>query len=185
RTHTTQARDALTQIDSVIAETWAQLRRTRDPLVIFAPPELGGTDLAADWDAMVSWGSAQAADRSARIEAQQQIVGQAGTDQSSEVTALTGDLATHGIDVPEALTPEQIADRVPVLVADKVATARAHRERARERLEQAKQLDADIASAKETGDVSGMLSNLMKSNNFPRWLIAGAFDTLLRDASRI
>ena len=46
-------------------------------------------------------------------------------------------------------------------------------------------MQQQMKTAKDAADVAHELANLMRSNNFPRWLIASALDTLLLDASAI
>jgi exonuclease SbcC len=44
---------------------------------------------------------------------------------------------------------------------------------------------AQMTKSTEDADVARSLANLMRSNQFPRWLISSALDTLLDDASDI
>ena len=68
-----------------------------------------------------------------------------------------------------------------------VASARAHAEAVRARLTErrveAAGKRAAQAEAEETQHVARMLGGLLRSDRFPRWLVASALDTLVADAS--
>ena len=179
------ARDALTEVQSTIAEGWRLLHDVRDPLAQFGAPRVAGQDLAAEWDTLVSWATARAQDHSARIETQQGVAEQAVLDRDRLAHALADDLTRHGIPSAEYRTAADMADRAPSAVAAAVATARSALARARERRNQRIRLTTEMAAAQESARIAHTLSTLMRANNFPRWLIGGALDTLLRSASAI
>ncbi|MGQ0482114.1 MAG: SbcC/MukB-like Walker B domain-containing protein, partial [Pseudonocardia sp.] len=62
--------------------------------------------------------------------------------------------------------------------------ARAAATRLRERWTEAARLAAERDAALEAQQVASMLARLLRSDEFPRWLVASALDTLVADASR-
>jgi exonuclease SbcC len=119
---------------------------------------------------------------------------------------LAGDLADHGVPVdPRPVRPEieqQSAAAEPAaapgrpgaaLVAEPVmavtavaaesATARAAHHRIVERRAAVAGLIADRDRAEEAHQVAKLLGGLLRSDGFPRWLVASALDALVTDAS--
>lgn len=80
-------------------------------------------------------------------------------------------------------TRTRLVEVAPALVAEALAGARAAHDRLVERCAEAARLRADRAQAEEAQQVARMLGNLLRSDNFPRWLVASALDVLVADAS--
>lgn len=157
----------------------------RDPLTQYGAPSLAGTDLARDWELNITWATAEAAARTTQIEAQKNVITDAECRLREAATALAQQLADHGVEVHEQLDPGALADRAPAAVAAAVATAEGARDRAIERRSQAEEIRTQMKENEEAAKVAQMLSQLMRAQGFPRWLIGGALDALLRDASAI
>ncbi|MEY2460000.1 MAG: repair protein SbcC/Rad50, partial [Acidimicrobiaceae bacterium] len=185
RASTAVAREAVTSAEAAIATSWQQLRRMRDPLAQFDAPELGGANLAADWDLTIVWARAEAEARAARIQAQEHVIAEAEAQVSAAAAALTKELVRHEIALEAGLTSTALAERAPSAVASVVATADAALMHAKQRRAQSEKMRAEMKTAEESASVAHMLSNLMKAGGFPRWLISSALDALLRDASAI
>jgi exonuclease SbcC len=69
-------------------------------------------------------------------------------------------------------------------VATALERARGAAGRLRERRAEAQRLAKDRDQAQEFHQVASTLARLLRSNEFPRWLVASALDTLVTDASR-
>jgi exonuclease SbcC len=188
RMATSKARNALSDVESAITASWQQLRRVRDPLARFGAPEIAGTDLSADWQLIVKWSASEAESRLAQAEAAARLASDADERASAAQEALIDGLTGRGIAVDADLTTVDLCMQAPSLVASSVATAKAALERAQERLDESKQMRRQMQEAQEAqeaAEVARTLANYMRSNQFPRWLMASALDALLQDASRI
>jgi exonuclease SbcC len=69
------------------------------------------------------------------------------------------------------------------IVAAAVERARGALARITERRATAARITADRDTAEEAGQVAKMLGGLLRSDGFPRWLVASALDALVADAS--
>jgi DNA repair protein SbcC/Rad50 len=159
-------------------QAWSELRASRDQFVALRAPAVEGTDLAVAWQALVDWAATQRerlGARAAELDAAETDLRERG---KAEAAALADLLREHAIDVGQ--TPA----RAPVELAT-------HRERAdraladllaREKV--AAELVAEVARCKEEQEVSDMLGNLLRSNQFERWLCAEALDSLVLEASQ-
>jgi DNA repair protein SbcC/Rad50 len=185
RAATSAAREALAGVDAAIETSWQLLRRIRDPLTRFGAPEIAGTDLAAGWQVIADWSAAEAASRLVAAQAAEGQAAEADTRVGAAERALIDALTGHGISVPAELTGKTLGTQALTLIASAVATAAAALTRAQERLRESEGMQAQMKKATEDAEVAKALANLMRSNQFPRWLIASALDTLLDDASAI
>jgi exonuclease SbcC len=87
---------------------------------------------------------------------------------------------------PEPLddaTRARLVETTAAVVADALARGQAVRDRLAERCAEAARLRDDRARAEETQQVARMLGGLLRSDGFPRWLVASALDVLVADAS--
>jgi exonuclease SbcC len=185
RTAVSAATDALAQVEAAIEASWQQLRRSRDPLTHFGAPEITGTDIAAGWQLLADWSAAEASSRGTQIEAAERVASEADARARTARTTLVEALTAHGITAPSTEDTAVLCSEVTGLVASAVTTAQEALKRGKERLNESKRMQQQMKTAKDAADVAHELANLMRSNNFPRWLIAGALDTLLLDASAI
>jgi exonuclease SbcC len=185
RTATSAAREALAGVDAAIQTSWQQLRRIRDPLTRFGAPEIAGSDLAAGWQVIAEWSAAEAASRLVAAQAAKGQAAEADTRTETAQRALIDGLTGHGIAVPAERTGKALGTQTLTLVATAVATASAELTRGQERLRESEAMQGQMNKATEDADVATSLANLMRSNQFPRWLISSALDTLLDDASDI
>jgi DNA repair protein SbcC/Rad50 len=185
RTAMMRAQEAMAAAEAAITKSWEQLRRVRDPLVGLNAPTVSGTDMVVSWDQLVGWAAAEAQARSAQITAVEMALRDAETRTDTAASALTAELSKHGVEMSGDITPADLAERVPAALAAAVATAEGALCHAQERVQQAEKMQAEVTASRESAEVARMLSNLMRANQFPRWLIAGALDALLQDASSI
>jgi exonuclease SbcC len=159
-------------------QAWSELRAGRDRFVALHAPAVDGTDLVTAWQALVDWAGTQRdllGARAAELDAAETDLRDRG---KAEATALTALLREHAIDVSQAPA------RAPVELAT-------HRERAdraladllaREKV--AAELAAEVARCRQEQEVADMLGNLLRSNQFERWLCAEALDSLVLEASQ-
>jgi len=137
--------------------SWARLRAARDPLVALGAPATVGDDLPAAWDALTAWAGREAGHR----------------DRDHDVVVPSG----TGTDA------ERLPRAAPVAVAAALGDARGARERVAERRRSVVELGADRDRAETGRQVAKLLGDQLRSNNFPRWLVASALDALVADAS--
>lgn len=171
------------------------LRSARDALVALGAPAVGRRDLLAAWTALVGWAQEEAVVRAERLVAAEQAAEQARAARSGVQQRLVEDLVGHGVAPPGAPVgptgaawAEMASERFPSAVQSAVAAARerarAARERIAERRAAAATIVADRDAAESAQQVAKLLGTLLRSDGFPRWLVASALDALVADASR-
>ena len=204
RAEVTAAQRTAEQVADAVEQGWRALRAARDPLVgLGAPapdgPSRGGDDLVGAWSALTEWARAAAAERAGRHTAAEAVLADTRGRRDEAHRALVADLAAHGVPVPAeppaAPITERATERVTrptrSLASAAEAAASTELERARgasarivERRAEAAKLVADRAEADDAAQVARMLAGLLRSDAFPRWLVASALDALVADASR-
>lgn len=185
RNATAEARDACSTAKAAVEENWQHTRRVRDQLAGIGAPEISGSNLSAAWKVLLDWAETEARMRAATVESQSHLLAEAEGRSGAAADALRDRLAAHALEVAEDLGAAELAAQAPVLVSAAVATAQAQLDRAEERKRESEDMQAEMSAARESAEVARELSKQMRANNFPRWLIAGALDTLLQDASAI
>ncbi|CAM3438536.1 SMC family ATPase [Mycobacterium frederiksbergense] len=185
RSATGVARETVAAATSAIAGSWEQLRRLRDPLAALGAPDLAGVSLLAEWDQLTAWSAKQAQARTTAIDDAQDALGNADQDAVAAADSLKSAMTGHGIEVATATGPAELVTSAPTAVAAAVATAEGTLRHIEDRHRQSEQMRAETKTLTESAEVAHLLSNLMRANQFPRWLIASALDALLLDASRI
>ena len=203
RTARAAADDAADEVRREVASGWEALRGARDPLVALGAPAVLGDDLAAAWSALASWAQREAAERAARLPAAVAAVASARSTQRAVHSRLGAALAAEGVAVSGASpavdarraagggtaadAPGETAavsgEAAVAAVASALAHAEAVRARLTERRAEAAAKRAGQAEAEEMQHVARMLGGLLRSDRFPRWLVASALDTLVADAS--
>jgi exonuclease SbcC len=185
REETSAARAALAEAEAAVTTSWQQLRRIRDPLTRFGAPEITGTQLATDWRLIADWSAAEASSRATQIEAAQHAASQANARTEAARNALIDAFTAKNITAPEAQDIATLCTEAATSAAAALASASAAMDRAKERLRESQRMHKQMKKAEEDAQVAGELARLMRTNNFQRWLIGSALDTLLDDASRI
>lgn len=185
RSTTSIARQAVTAAATAIAGSWEQLRRLRDSLAALGAPEVAGLNLLADWDLLTNWSAQQTKVRTSAIDSKRDALQEADKAAAATADSLAKALVEHGIDIPANTGPAELAARAPEAVAAALATATSTLQHIEERHLQSEKMRAEAKSLTDSAEVAHMLSNLMRANQFPRWLISSALDALLLDASRI
>lgn len=185
REETAAARVALNDADAAVATSWQQLRRIRDPLTRFGAPEITGAQLATDWRLIANWSAAEASSRTTQIEAAEHTSAQGYARAETARNAVINAFTAKNIAAPEASDIAALCTEAETSAAAALATSTAAMQRAQERLHESQCLHEQMKDAEEGGRVAGELAHLMRANQFQRWLIGSALDTLLDDASEI
>jgi DNA repair protein SbcC/Rad50 len=155
----------------------ADLHRARDSVVqLGAPP--AEADLAAAWESLTSWATAEGAGRRRRLL---ELEAATGADRAQVMQAEVG--------LADLLVSYGITDVADVERAE--AAVAAHRERALHRLDlikanraKAVELDAQLKMHTEAEQVASMLGRLLRATSFERWLCGEALDSLVAEASQ-
>jgi exonuclease SbcC len=170
----------LTGVGHDVAAAWAALHAARDPLVGLGAPAVIGGDLLAAWTALAGWATAAIARRDAELPDAQSAAATARENRDAAGRRLADDVAAHGVRIP---TDRPVAASVLAAVAEALAESRGLRDRIVERRTDVVRLRAQRTDAESVQQVARMLGNLLRSDNFPRWLVASALDILVADAS--
>ena len=173
-----EAEDAASAVERDVAVAWAELRAARDPLVALDAPALGD-DLVVAWTELVAWARVAAEDRAAQAERATQNRASVAARRSAVVQRVVDDLAAHDI----APAAEVVSGAAATAVATALERAKGAHARVVERRATAARLTADRDAAAEAQQVAKMLGHLLRSDGFPRWLVASALDALVADAS--
>lgn len=179
------SRDARQFADEVagrVAAAWEVLRVARDPLVALGAPVLDGDALGPAWERLAGWSAAAVRERDARIVEVTAAIEAAHAERQALARQLTGALAAHDVDPgPGVLDPARAA----LVATAALGAARGAHARIVERRAEAEALTAARATAQEEQQVARLLGQQLRSDRFPRWLVASALDALVADASTI
>ncbi|WP_281689588.1 AAA family ATPase [Pseudonocardia thermophila] len=183
---------AAADVERAVAAGWRVLRAARDPLVALGAPELDEGDGAAGglpeaWAALLGWAETARAERAAQVEAAERAAAAARERVGELARRLTAELAEHGVIAESDGFADELAaepTRAITAVATGATRARAAHERIVERRAAVADLVAERDRAEEAHQVAKMLGGLLRSDQFPRWLVASALDALVTDASR-
>ena len=179
RSDRTESETALAAVQRAESDARARLSAARDQVVTLGAPALDGTGLLDGWTALATWaaGEARSRDQDITVASGRATVARA---KLNELTGrLRGDLAAAGIE----LTPEAAAASASSAVAGALERARAATKRVVERRAQAAELISRQQDAQRDQQVARLLGDLLRSDRFPRWLVAEAVDVLVADAS--
>jgi DNA repair protein SbcC/Rad50 len=180
RTARAAADDALGAVRADITAGWEALRAARDPLVPLGAPSVAGDDLVAAWAGLLSWAAAESAVRAARSAEAAAGATAARSAREAAVGRLIAVLDGAGVG---AASSADVPGSAEAAVAAALTGARGARDRLAERRAEAAAKRAELARAEEAQQVARMLGGLLRSDRFPRWLVASALDALVADAS--
>ncbi|MGI5132573.1 AAA family ATPase [Pseudonocardia sp. CA-107938] len=174
---------AAADVERAVATGWRVLRAARDPLVALGAPALEpDVELPDAWAALLSWADAARAERATRVVEAERAAADAATLVDGQAERLAAELAEHDVPFAGAGLAAEPA-RAITAVATEAARARAAHERIVERRAAVAGLVADRDRAEEAHRVAKLLGGLLRSDGFPRWLVASALDALVTDAS--
>ncbi|WP_233225516.1 AAA family ATPase [Amycolatopsis sp. CA-126428] len=174
-----RATEAQAGIGAQVDAARQRLSRARDPLVGLGAPPINGESLLEAWTVLTDWAAGQAKAHRELLAVAQTTEGEAAEALQAAERAVAGDVTALGVAVPEG----PVRDRVPVAVAAARARAEADHADMKRRVARVAGLHEDIAAAESDAQVARLLADLLRSDKFPRWLIAGALDTLVAEAS--
>lgn len=180
RTAVTTARDAAAAVGAEIERAWQALSAARDPLVALGAPSIAGDDLAAAWRDLTGWATDEAARHDRDLARVREELADARVEYATVERRLAQDLADHDVEP----VGDDLARAAPVAVVAALGRARGARDRIAERRATVGELTAQREQAVSDGQVAKLLGDQLRSNHFPRWLVASALDALVADASR-
>ncbi|GLY43675.1 nuclease SbcCD subunit C [Amycolatopsis sp. NBRC 101858] len=175
-----QAAEAQARIAEQVDAERQRLSRARDPLVGLGAPPIDGESLLGAWAALTDWAAGQANRHRDRLAAATTAEGEAAEALRVAERAVVDDVTALGVSLDET---GSVRDRVPVAVATARARAEGDHTEMKRRVARVAGLHGDIAAAESEAQVARLLADLLRSDKFPRWLIAGALDTLVAEAS--
>ena len=157
----------------------AELSAARDRVVALGAPVLETLGLHDAWTALVTWAAGQAALREQQVQAASAELGSAQAAVRLLTGQLSADLAEAGIE----MGPDTVVSGATSAVAAALERGRAATMRVAERRAEANGLRSKQQAAREEQQVAGLLGDLLRANNFQRWLVNAAIDDLVAEAS--
>ena len=173
------AERALAELERAGSAARARLSAARDPLVVLGAPALDDASLLTAWTALGNWAASAAAARDEGIGSGREKVNATRSVVDDLTGRLRAELAAAGLD----LAPASVLASASREAAAALERARAATARIAERRAQAADLTARWEAAREEQGVARMLAGLLRSDQFPRWLVTAAVDTLVEFAS--
>jgi exonuclease SbcC len=183
------ATGALARADEKVRAAWRDFDRVRDELARLGPPPADRDDLAAAWAGLTGWTVAELSRRRDARDAVAASVAEAERAASAVSDRIGALFVSAG--VPSAESRSRAAAGVPSpenparAAAVAVERAEAALRRVEERRADAEKLRAQRAAHEKEGQVARTLANHLRANNFERWLLEEALDSLVDGASRI
>jgi len=169
-------------VERLVAESRRALDRAREPLVHLGAPVLAGDELSADWSMLVEWVTAESARRQADLVTATGDVRNLMAQAQAAEQRLLADLTANRVAVkPDA--EQGAATATLISVAAALAAAEVEHDTLDRRHRIALTMVADIDTERTSARVAKKVADLLRSNNFPRWLVASALDTLISAAS--
>jgi len=182
-TKTRAARDAAAKELAALTDQqqadWNEFRTARDVLVPLGAPPIREDNLRAAWAELVAWTDRELRRRQATFADAQAALSVAASHQRETELALKQALSQAGL----VVAPPLAAEAVSAAVAGELAHAHAHVRSIEAQLSQLADLRSSRATTDEEYAVANTLGGLLRSNEFPRWLMASALDVLVQDAS--
>jgi exonuclease SbcC len=161
-------------------EAWNDLRAARDPLVSLGAPPIRDIDLQTAWTNLVDWADQEIRALEATSATAHAVLSAAESHRDGTELALSEALEHGGVAVQG---DRLIAETASAAVAAELERARAHVQSIQAQLAQLTDLRTSKAQADDNYTVAHMLGGLLRSDGFPRWLVASALDVLIEDAS--
>jgi len=173
-----RAASAAQRAEEQIGTAWRAFDASRDGLATLAPPPADRSDLGAAWAALSEWAATTAA---ARVSER----ATAATEAAAAVAAVSGVRRDIAALFEAASVNAPGNDEYARATTTAVEQARAAHDRLAERRAQADQLRAEREVFETEGRVAKALAQHLRANNFERWLLVEALDTLVDGASAI
>ena len=171
------AETAARTVDEGVRRAWQELRSARDPLVGLGAPALTSEDLMEAWASLTGWAASAVGERATRCRqaaaAASHLADHRRTLESRVATAF----AKCGLAV------DDVALTAPRQAAAALHEAQSALDRIVERRTEVAALGTERDQATSAHQVAKLLGEQLRSNNFPRWLVASALDVLVEEAS--
>jgi DNA repair protein SbcC/Rad50 len=167
------------ELERAAGSARARLSAARDRVVALGAPALDGRGLLDGWTDLVGWASGQAAARQTEIDEADAATAAARASAGKLAGELSADLAAAGI----TLAPDAAAAGAGSAVATAAERARAAIGRIEERRGEAAALAGRQRAAAAEEQVAKLLGDLLRANQFQRWLVTEALDDLVAEAS--
>jgi DNA repair protein SbcC/Rad50 len=157
----------------------ARLSNARDSVVALGAPALDGWGLLDAWTELAAWAASQAASR------EQQVATASAEVSTAEVIVgqLTCELSAALAEAAIELAPDAVVTGAAPAVAAALERVRAAAKRIVERRAEAADLRDRQQVAQEEHQVARLLGDLLRANNFQRWLVNATVDDLVEEAS--
>jgi exonuclease SbcC len=175
-----QQRAAVTaagRAEEKVRAAWRDFDRVRDDLGRLGPPPADRDDLAAAWTALADWTGAELVRRRSAREEVAASVADASRAEAAVRDRISALFAAAGLSV----SPDDPARAAAVAVERAEAALR----RVEERRADAARLREQRTTHEREAQVAKALANHLRANNFERWLLEEALDSLVDGASRI
>ncbi len=151
----------------------------RDRVVALGAPAVDGLGILAAWTELATWAASLAVQRDRDIEVASGAVATARQAASELAGGLRADLGGEGIE----LATDALAAGAAPAVASALERARAATARLAERRKEAADLASRQRDAQQEQQVAKLLGDLLRANNFQRWLVTEAVEDLVATAS--
>lgn len=174
------ARKSLEHLQHRVDEQREELAEARDTLASLKPPKPGNKDLAADWEALLTWAEAQVAPLSKKLAEAEKAVAKA----EKAMTAQIDKLAASCVDCDLELDAED--NIVEIVVAAHTEAERAAKDieeamaAVKDMRVKAEELTRDYEVAHELG-----LHLSAKPGRFVSWIVNEALERLVEGATQI
>jgi DNA repair protein SbcC/Rad50 len=168
---------AVGRAEDKVRAAWRDFDRTRDELARLGPPPADRDDLGRAWQALADWTVAEISQRKGARDVAAGAVADAERATSSVRDRLAELFAAAGL--------RGSVDDPARAAAVEVERAEAALRRVEERRADADRLRAQRATHEREARVAKALANHLRANNFERWLLAEALDSLVDGASQI
>jgi len=155
------------------------LSAARDRVVALGAPAVDGLGILAAWTELATWAASLAGQRDRDIEVASGAVATARQAASELAGGLRADLGGKGIE----LATDALAAGAAPAVASALERARAATARLAERRKDAADLASRQRDAQQEQQVAKLLGDLLRANNFQRWLVTEAVEDLVATAS--
>jgi exonuclease SbcC len=156
---------------------WRDFDLVRDSVAAFGPPSADRDDLAGSWAAIAGWAMSQVDSR--RINREESVAALATAEKAADAlrVRLADLFEGAGLPVPDD-------DGYARAAAVAVERAEAAVRRIEERRAEADRLREQRDAADREAQVARTLAGHLRANNFERWLLEEALDSLVDGASR-
>ncbi|MGC9669820.1 AAA family ATPase [Planosporangium sp. 12N6] len=168
---------AATRAEEKVRTAWREFDRVRDDLARLGPPPADREDLAGAWTALADWTAAELLRRREAREAAAASVADAERATASVRSRIGALFTAAGL----AASTDDPARAAAVAVERAEAALR----RVEERRADAARLREQRAAHERESQVARALSTHLRANNFERWLLEEALDSLVDGASEI